>query len=96
MSIFIVSFVHLLTFEVFQPFIFHLFITSTFKSRKVYIVFYLLSFFLSLQGYFCLTENFATKSLYDPVGQDRYRSVSRLLLKNNQYRNGFCLQMKGE
>ena len=31
MSIFIVSFVHLLTFEVFQPIIFHLFITSTLK-----------------------------------------------------------------
>ena len=29
-------------------------------------------------------------------GQNRYRSDSRLLLKNNQCRNGFCLQMKGE
>ena len=36
---------YLLTFEVFQPFIFHLFITSTLKIRKVYIVFYILSFF---------------------------------------------------
>ena len=50
MSIFIVSFVHLLTFEVFQPFIFHFFITSTLKLRKVYIVFYLLSFFLVPQA----------------------------------------------
>ena len=40
-----VSFVHLLIFEVFQPFIFHLFITSTLKIRKVYTFFYLLTFF---------------------------------------------------
>ena len=34
------------------------------------------------------------KERHDPAGQ--HRSDSRLLLKNSQCRNGFCLQMKGE
>ena len=45
MSVFYSVFCTYLTFEVFQPFILHLFITSTLKIRKFYIVFYLLSFF---------------------------------------------------